>query len=183
MIHAGDSCERDTDVALFDALYHAHRRSLYAFLLGRTAESETAADMLQETFLRVWQHIREVRRIPDERRAFWLFAIARNIVYDHHRRRAVQRRHEEMLLNTDLSGAVADPASILEQREAAAAVDAAIARLPVGLRTVLTMHLVAEMTSAEIGTALQKPPGTVRYQLAEARKRLARDLQRMKDEG
>ncbi len=172
-----DQPESMADSALFDVLYGAHYRSLYAYLLGHTAESETATDLLQEVFVRVWRHISEARCIPCERRCFWLFAIARNLLHDHHRRRTVRRRYEAAMPEADLAAdAASDPARTVEQREMAAAVEAAIARLPVVLRTVLTMHLVGGMTSIEIGAALDKPPGTIRYQILQARKRLARDL-------
>ncbi|HZP83570.1 MAG TPA: sigma-70 family RNA polymerase sigma factor [Chthonomonadaceae bacterium] len=172
-----DANERDCEVALFNALYREHYRSLYAYLLGHTAEGETAADLLQETFVRVWRNRAQVRQVPPERRRFWLFAVARNIAADYHRRRAVRQRHEAALPETERAGDLAaDPARTVEARETASAVDAAIARLPETLRTVLTLHLVGEMTSVEIGAALKKSPGTVRYQLAEARKRIAREL-------
>ena len=54
--------------------------------------------------------------------------------------------------------------------------DLAIRQLPEDLRTVLVLHLLGEATSAQIGELLGRPPGTVRYQLAEARHRLAQDL-------
>ncbi|HZO89719.1 MAG TPA: RNA polymerase sigma factor [Chthonomonadaceae bacterium] len=169
--------ERGALVSLFNTLYAEHHRSLYAYLLGHTADGDTAADLLQETFVRVWRHIEEAGQIPEARRRFWLFAIARNIVTDHHRRRAVRQRHEGVLPERDMPAeADGDPARTIEAQETAAAVDAAIARLPEDLRTALTLHLLGDMTSAEIGAALQRPAGTVRYQIAQARRRIAREL-------
>lgn len=58
----------DCDAALCDALYREHHRVLHAYLFGQFAHSETAADLLQETFVRVWRHIGEARRVPTEKR-------------------------------------------------------------------------------------------------------------------
>jgi len=55
-------------------------------------------------------------------------------------------------------------------------VDRAIRRLPEHLRTVLVLQVLGERTSAEIGEMLDRPAGTVRYQLSQARKRLAEEL-------
>ncbi|MGH3322132.1 MAG: sigma factor-like helix-turn-helix DNA-binding protein [Streptosporangiaceae bacterium] len=56
-------------------------------------------------------------------------------------------------------------------------VASAIRALPEELRVVLTMHTVGELTSAQIGAALDQPAGTVRYKLALARKQLATILE------
>jgi RNA polymerase sigma-70 factor (ECF subfamily) len=49
-------------------------------------------------------------------------------------------------------------------------------RLPEEQRTLLALRFVAGLTSDEIGQALGKPAGTVRYQIAQARRRLAQEL-------
>jgi RNA polymerase sigma-70 factor (ECF subfamily) len=54
--------------------------------------------------------------------------------------------------------------------------DAAIGRLPEDLRTVLVLQVLGDRTSAEIGELLGRPAGTVRYQLALARRHLADEL-------
>jgi RNA polymerase sigma-70 factor (ECF subfamily) len=164
-------------VPLFDSLYREHYRPVFAYLLGRTGDREAAADLLQETFLRVWQRIADLCPLPDDQRRYWLFAVARSRVGDYHRRRAVRERHAAALPDTLPAGSAdADPARVVEARETGAAVDRAIAALPDDLRTVLVMHLLTEMTSAQVGQALGKPAGTVRYQLAQARRRIARAL-------
>jgi RNA polymerase sigma-70 factor (ECF subfamily) len=48
--------------------------------------------------------------------------------------------------------------------------------LPEALREVLVLHVLGDRNSTEIGAALGRPAGTVRYQLAEARRLLARAL-------
>jgi len=172
--------ERDAagaDVPLFEWTYEEHHRSLYAYLLGRSGNSDVAADLLQETFLRVWRHMESLRQVPAQRRRFWLFAVARNVVNDHYRRVVPrQEREESMSEGIALRSATAGPEAMLEASETAAIVDAAIERLPDNLRTVLAMRLLTGMTSTEIGEALGRPAGTVRYQLAEARQRIAVEL-------
>jgi len=54
--------------------------------------------------------------------------------------------------------------------------DRGIRRLPEDLRTVLLMQVLGEMSSTEIGRLLQRPPGTVRYQLSVARRQLAKEI-------
>ena len=160
----------DEATALFNDLYEAHSRALYAYLLGRTGDRHRADDLLQETFVRVWRRLGSVQDVPAERRRYWLFRVAHNVHIDDVRR---QRARPQTPL----------PAEQIEERTAAVAphadverimdLDAAVARLPEPLRMVVTMRYAGGMTSNEIGEALGRPAGTIRYQLTTARKRLA----------
>ena len=57
---------RDELNALFDALYEKHARRVHAFLLGRTGNDDVAADLLQDTFVRTWRHLDELREMCRE---------------------------------------------------------------------------------------------------------------------
>jgi RNA polymerase sigma-70 factor, ECF subfamily len=167
-----DSVEQGA--ALFDQLYANHARVVHAYFLGRTGDDQVAADLLQETFLRVWRRLDALEQVPAERRHFWLFSIAGNLLTDAYRRQASQEKlvqsatwQVQQEAERPVGGA---------QHDGALDVEAAIACLPEDLRVVLAMSIIAEMTSTEIGEALGRPPGTVRYQLAQARARLAREL-------
>jgi RNA polymerase sigma-70 factor, ECF subfamily len=173
------SSQRAEAEGFFDALYAEHHRVLYAYLFGQTGNRETAADLLQETFTRVWQHLEQARGVPVERRRYWLLATARNLVLDMRRRHEVRSRHETALQEQAHQLQQSDnPETAVLRKEQLSAIDAAIAALPDDLRLVLTLHLLGEMTSAQIGDLLQRPSGTVRYQLSQARKSLAAQLRR-----
>lgn len=159
----------DSDDQLFDEAYRAQGGSIRAFFFGHTQNHDVASDLVQETYLRVWRHIETLRRIPAERRRFWLFAIAKNTLADYYRRRSVRDRHETRMLEFGLPQGM-DPAAEVETGETLAAIDQAIKRLPENLREVLALHTMGEMTSAEIGEVLVRPAGTVRYQLSQARR-------------
>jgi RNA polymerase sigma-70 factor (ECF subfamily) len=161
----------------FDALYAAHRQTLHAYVLGRCGDADLALDLLQEVFVRAWRNLALLRDLSIERQRAWLVAVGRNLVIDHARAAATRRSTSEALalqIPVDASAAAADHE--LVQRERFSQVDAAIKRLPEDLRIVLVLQAVDERTSTEIGDLLGRPAGTVRYQLAEARRRLAREL-------
>jgi len=123
----------------------------------------------------VWRHIDELQQMPPDQHRYWLFGVARNILTDDYRRQT--RQTEETDVEESLETR-ADPATVDAQgnQETMIDLDAAIARLPEDLRTVLVMSALGEMNSTEIGDALGCPPATVRYRLATARQRLAADL-------
>lgn len=160
-------------VGRFNALYERHARAVHAYFLGHTSDDPTASDLLQEAFLRVWRHRSELEVLPDDRQRYWLFCIARHLLADHYRRQAVRSVVQTMdgptLEGFSDEGAASRLASSADTLD----LDAAIAHLPGHLREVLAMTALGGMTSAEIGEALGRPAGTVRYQLLQARQALA----------
>jgi len=160
----------------FNALYDRHARPVHAYFLGHTGDDQVAADLMQETFSRVWRHRVDLEAMPEEKQRYWLFGIGRNVLTDYYRRQAVRR----IVQDTERESLEARPdpawAAGCAGRDDALDLDAAIARLPDEMREVLAMSVLGEMTSGEIGEALGRPAGTVRYQLLQARRALAEML-------
>jgi RNA polymerase sigma factor (sigma-70 family) len=162
----------------FDAVYAEYRQAVHAFFLGRTSDPEQALDLLQECFLRVWRNQDSLEALPVERRRFWVFSVARNLLVDHYRRRAAGQAAQDALDATaELTQQWSDPPedTLLDQ-EGLRELDRAISQLPDDLRVALVLQVVGGQTSAQIGEALGQPAATVRYHLAQARRRLADEL-------
>ncbi|MDQ3250999.1 MAG: RNA polymerase sigma factor [Actinomycetota bacterium] len=174
----------DSDpVACFDSIYEANSRALHAYFLGRTSDPEAALDLSQEAFLRTWRNVSKLRVLSPERRRYWLYAVAKNLVADHHRglssrRAARQRASAETRWTRDRE---AGPQGALESRERIEAVDRAMQALPEELRTALTVRVLGGLSSPEIGEALGVPAGTIRYRISVARRHLA-ELLRLDEE-
>ena len=177
--------DRSDRLAVFDAMYTAHAADLHDYLLGRTSDVEVARDLLQEVCIRLWRGVAELRDLTPERRRAWLFTVARNLVVDFYRSRASAATAHDALsqrvLRTREQVAPAAEADVIGRNELEV-LDAAIARLPEALRTVLVLQVLGDRTSAQIGELLGRPAGTVRYQLAQARRRLAEELRLMSGE-
>lgn len=161
------------DTAVFTRVYETHHGAVYAYFVGRTSDAE-APDLLQETFLRVWRRLREIRDLTPTRQRAWIFTVARNLTIDTYRGRATRTA-----VATQLSAATSDadgPEVVLLSAERITALNTAIRQLPEPLRVVVAMHAMSELTSAEIAAALDIPAGTVRYRLSLARKQLSAAL-------
>jgi RNA polymerase sigma-70 factor (ECF subfamily) len=163
---------------VFDALYAAHRQPLHAYFVGKTGDADLALDLLQDTFVRVWRNLATLAGLAPERQRAWIFSVARNLVVDQYRARATRSAADAALAEAAIrSDSTSPPADTdLVYREQVEMVDRAIGRLPEDLRTVLVLQVLAGRNSTEVGEILGRPPGTVRYQLAEARRRLVREL-------
>jgi RNA polymerase sigma-70 factor (ECF subfamily) len=101
--------------------------------------------------------------------------VASNLVVDHVRR---DRARTAVLSSLDSPSASPSSESEVVHDEDLRTLDRAIANLPEDLRTVLALHAIANLNSREIGELLGRPPGTVRYQLSQARHLLTEALAR-----
>ena len=126
--------------ASLDELMERHAERLFHYLIRLTQDESDAADLAQETFVRVYQN----RQKFDSKQKFstWLYTIATNLIRDRWRWRA--RRPEVSLeaenpvtgqgLGTTIPEPRADPGAQLIADERGEIVRRAIASLPEELR-------------------------------------------------
>lgn len=67
-----------------DAIWSHLSSDLRRFIRRRVSDDHVADDLLQETFMRIHRNIATLHET--ERLAAWVYQIARNVVYDHHRK-------------------------------------------------------------------------------------------------
>lgn len=160
-----------------NALMRRWSPRLSAYLHRCCPDPATAADLLQETFVRVYQK----RRSYDPARSFstWIYTIATNLVRNHVR---WQKRHPITLLDhatLSLASPPAeqrDPAETLESQERAAAVRAAIQQLPEELREPLLLSAYEHLPHAQIAIILGLSEKAVEMRLYRARQTLRESL-------
>ena len=161
-------------------VYREHYRSLVRFLYRRTGDQALSEDLAQEAFVRAIEHR------PEQPKA-WLFQVAANLAADDGRRRAVRRRHLELVGNqrgTVLAAAVAPvaPDQALEHSENVRRVQAALAELPTHHRDGLLLREEG-LSYDEIAGVLGISKGSVGTTLSRARTRLATAYKRLEATG
>ena len=146
-------------------LYDEFEARLRRYALGLVRDSDSAEDLVQETFIRVMAHLSLLGQLNPHQRRAWLFRTLRNLFLDEVRSR--QRRAalaEELAQASLLSGGFwAD--------EVFSGVFEAV---PEGDRELLRQRYELGMTSREIADDIGVPPATVRSRLYLAVKRLRR---------
>lgn len=162
-----------------------HQERLYRFVLRSTNDPQLAADITQESFVRVWFSAN--RYSPDKGASgkTWLFSIARNLVRDHARRRNPFVRMSNWFgMGNDNMGSlpeivtnhVAEPPAIAEKQEEEEALKAAIARLPDKLRMPLILCALEEMPQEEVAQILGTSRKAVELRIRRAKEMLRRQL-------
>jgi RNA polymerase sigma factor (sigma-70 family) len=175
---------RQRDADAFDLLYDRHREGIRRHLLQIIPDAETASDVLQEVFVRVWTHAEQW----DGRGKFtaWLFRAATNRAISYLRS---ARWRKEQSLDEGVARAgyeegpapvwmieteVYSPEVIVSIAEERVHYERLVAHLPAKQRVVFQMAHEAEMDLREIAETLGIPEGTVKSRLFYARRWLAR---------
>jgi RNA polymerase sigma-70 factor (ECF subfamily) len=132
-----------------------------AFNLARwmTRDEHDAADVVQDAYIRAMRFAGTFRGGGSGGAKAWLLAIVRNAALDHLRARKSHGRQEE-IGGDDLDRQVAcdaerfDPQAILLRAANAERVRGAIEALPVGLREVVVLREMEELSYKEIAAAI-----------------------------
>lgn len=158
--------KRDPDA--FGKIYDLYARRIYRFVFFKVSSEEEAQDLTADVFLKAWQYLLEESGRDVRHLGALLYSIARNRVIDHYRSRSLK---ETLPLTEDADEIIADDRSLADQTEAKLDVEMLerhLRSLKDEYREVLIMRYLDELSAAEIGKILQKPPGTVRVLLHRA---------------
>jgi RNA polymerase sigma-70 factor (ECF subfamily) len=181
---------RDGEAGAFDILYTRHKGAVYRYL--RRHAQEHADELAQD----VWMRVINARAGYDVRARFttWLYTIAHNRLMDHFRARG--RDGERLLVHPAGADEDADalleaqphpdppPERLLERREAAARILAALDALPDAQREAFVLQQEGGLSVEEIAQATgvnrETAKSRLRYALGKLRTALA-DLRQEQD--
>ncbi len=160
------------------AAYSAHANELYRFALRGLGDPGLAQDAVQETFLRAWQSAGRYDPTLASLRV-WLFAIARNVMVDLHRRRSkasfavVTRQDGEV---AEALPPVADATDAIVDR---AVVVAALHRLSHDHREVIVETYLRGRSYDDLAAESGIPAGTLRSRCYYALKAMRATMEEM----
>jgi len=169
------------DAALND-LMERHVERLFHYLCRALQDESDAADLAQESFVRVFQN--RARFDPNQKFSTWLYAIATNLVRSRYRWRS---RHPQVSLDgvdqetgkefgERFPSGAATPSQSLEANERADTVRKSIAALPEELRVPLILAEYEELSQSEIAAILNCSVKAVETRIYRARKQLRQSL-------
>lgn len=142
--------------AVLVALMNRYERSLFHYLLALMEDADAAADCLQDTFVRTYQHLRDGRSCNTA----WLFKVARSQAMREFRSRKRLRREDDVE-RPSVTFAFDEGIAVWDILESLAADD----------REVLYLYDVSGWTTGHIGEILGVRPEAVRQRLSRARRR------------
>ena len=157
------------DLGSFDVFVNRYKDRLIRYAELRVGDRHAAEDLAQEVFLKVF---RAARRggLDDSRPALgpWMFAIARNCVRDHQRR----RRRKPLILAGDMAqgpeeraGDGPDPAAAAAKADLLQYVRQMLQLLPDPQREVIHLKTIGQLTLAQIAQVMDCPLATAKSRL------------------
>lgn len=162
------------DRALNDIMAR-YSEPIFHYLIRVLQDEDEAADLAQETFVRVYQNCARFRRAS--KFSTWLYTIATNLARD--RWRYLSRRPKVSLdaenpvtgesIGSALPAAAPSPDTSALEEERAQAVREAIAELPEDLRSALILAEYEDKTLAEIAQITDCSPKAAEMRLYRAR--------------
>ena len=159
-----------------ETVFGRYQRQVYQLALGITRDAETAEEVLQDTFYRLYRQAGELDGaqplLP------WLYRVAANLSYNCARRQRLWHEPFHALAERLFAPARRSPEQIAEQHELQTIVRAVLDDLPPNHRSVLVLHYLEDLSIPEVAAILDCPEGTVKSRLHHARKLLKGQLQR-----
>ena len=164
------------DEAALAALYERYAGLVYTLALRIVGDRDLAGEVLQDVFLRCWEHAQTFQSHRGHV-AGWLLGIARNRAIDLLRSRQHQARLRERE-RLPAPGAREEPAQtdVGEDIALRETVSAALEALPAAQRQAIELAYYGGLTQAEIAQRLGEPLGTIKTRIRDGMERLRRLL-------
>jgi len=168
----------------FDRLYRDHVDLIYRYAHRLCGETESAKDLVQETFLNAYQGLKDFR--GESKVSTWLYTIASRACIRMRRKRKGEPEHElsleefvptsegEFRLQIPVDGL--SPEEALQNKELREALDQAIDKLPKKYRMALVLHDMEGLSAKEVGTIMGVNERAIKSRLHRARLFVRREL-------
>jgi RNA polymerase sigma-70 factor (ECF subfamily) len=157
------------DTQALEALYGALHSAVYGLALAILKDRGDAEDVMQNTFLKVWEHAPQYQAGTDAKA--WILRIARNLAYHHFRDQkqyGILEEEENRLPCRDELTPSLDRILL----------DSLLGTLDSCERQIVMLYSVAGYSHKEIAVIVDRPYATVRWKFRNAVKKLAKLAER-----
>jgi RNA polymerase sigma-70 factor (ECF subfamily) len=166
----------ESDMSAFEEIYDRHHRRVYSICMRMLQNATEAEDLTQEVFIQLYRKIGSFR--GDSAFTTWLHRLTVNQVLMHFRKRSVkmEKTTEEGETPVQIVNGTENPRQMPVVDRIA--LDAAIAQLPPGYRSVFVLHDIEGYEHEEVAKILGCSVGTSKSQLHKARLKMRKLLQK-----
>lgn len=150
--------------SLFKEIFQANSKKIYHLCYGYTGDDDSANDLMQETFLKVWQNLDKFRNQASI--STWIYRIAVNTCLSYLR---VEKKHPKDELTDTIIETKGE--EISEKNEQISSLYKCIAQLEENERIIITMVL-DEVPYAEIAAISGISEGNLRVKIHRIKQKL-----------
>ena len=156
----------------FEELVRRYQRPISAYVYRMVGNYESALDLTQEIFIKVYGSLRKYR--PEFKFSTWIYKIAHNAAVDHLRRSST--REQSLITGTEtdhfelpIESGRLSPEQESERKERRVEIEAVVRALPASYRELIILRHSQDLTYEEIVEVTGLPLGTVKNRLFRAR--------------
>ncbi|MDK9708089.1 MAG: RNA polymerase sigma factor [Desulforhopalus sp.] len=162
---------------LYAVLVERYQRPVFNLMYRYSVNTETAADLTQEVFVRGYDRLRSFR--SGENFFPWLYALAVNHANDWSRKRSRTRMKLAAYgQHLELHEKLTDQQTAFESKEAAELIDGALAELPVEVRELLIFRYRHERSIREAAEVFKISESAVKMRIKRGLDELQQRVQR-----
>lgn len=163
--------EEDAARVFVESLFARHHSEIYAYLVRMLRDSELAADLTQDAFVKAYRNYDTLQK--DENARAWLYQIAHRVALDELRRRKIVR----MIPWTGESrGAAPSAERVAMDVRLSGPLERALAHIPERQRAALLLAELHDLSGLELAEAMGVSHVAARAILTRARESLRRAL-------
>ncbi len=151
---------KNFDRESFELVYSKYLSPIYRYFIIRTADENLSRDLTQVVFVKAWENSADKKDFDFQKVLPWLFAIAKNTLIDHWR-----KKKEILVDDLEILESSGDKQDIEEERdysEKLKNVKSALVGLSEEQREVITLKFFDGLTNDEICQVLKKSSSAVR---------------------
>lgn len=156
----------------FEELVRRYQRPISAYVYRMVGDYESALDLTQEIFIKVYNSLRRYR--PEFKFSTWIYKIAHNSAVDHLRR--INTREQSLISGSDgehfelpIESGRPSPEQESERKERRIEIESVVRTLPANYRELVILRHSQDLTYEEIVEVTGLPLGTVKNRLFRAR--------------
>ena len=163
--------EQDAAAGFVEELFAAHHNEIYAYLIRMLRDSELAADLTQDAFVKAYRNYNVLEK-PENARA-WLYQIAHRVALDHIRRQKIVRF---LPWTGESHGSAPSTERLVMDAHLSGDLQRALAKIPERQRAALLLAELHDLTGLELAAALGVSHVAARALLTRARENLRQAL-------
>lgn len=155
-------------------IINKYKNLLYATILRMTRNPHDAQDLVQESFIKVYEQLEKYNGTGSF--SSWMYRVAINHCMDEFRKKRYKMKSVEIDEGTIVS--TTTPELIFFKNEKSRRLERLIATLPEDERIIILLRYVNELSYQEISEAVETPLATVRNKLHRAKKKMRNTVKR-----
>jgi RNA polymerase sigma-70 factor (ECF subfamily) len=163
--HINDSSGEHTLELLFRDLFKKHEYRLHTLVLKLTRSDQYARDIIQEVFLKLWEHRAQLHTIQNVEA--WLYRLTENKVIDFLRKAAADNRLKEAIWKNQPDNLNETEDNVVA-REYGQIIQKAVDQLPPQRKLIYQLNREKGLNYQEIADRLAISKHTVKNQLSTA---------------